>query len=216
MDLNAYIIDYKNRKVLFATQGCSAFFGKFMTRDNSFEFNLLDKIICPEDLPLVANINYLVYDFFYSLPPERRLNGYFTYDFRIIKGGNTILINHKSTVLDLTNDGTLRLSLNVIGYTTAKKPGNTYLKWFDTNTVYEFIKSSGKFAEVKTQKLTSKATKVLELAGNGKNEVQIADILGISVNTVKYHKRRIFTQLGVNNTAEAIQWMNNQKKMVKP
>ncbi|MCD8167518.1 MAG: helix-turn-helix transcriptional regulator [Bacteroides sp.] len=44
-------------------------------------------------------------------------------------------------------------------------------------------------------------------------EKEIADILGISVNTVKYHKRTILRQLNVSNTAEAVQWMNSQKKL---
>ena len=42
-----------------------------------------------------------------------------------------------------------------------------------------------------------------------------AVILGISLPTVKYHKKKIFARIGVKNTAEAIQWMNNQKKLVK-
>ena len=43
----------------------------------------------------------------------------------------------------------------------------------------------------------------------------MAVILGISLPTFKYHKKKIFARIGVKNTAEAIQWMNNQKKLVK-
>ena len=56
---------------------------------------------------------------------------------------------------------------------------------------------------------------ILKLASNGKTETEIAEILGISIPTVKYHKKKIFARIGVKNTAEAIQWMNNQKKLVK-
>lgn len=69
--------------------------------------------------------------------------------------------------------------------------------------------------EVKTQRLTSKAMMILKLASNGKTETEMAGILGISLPTVKYHKKKIFARIGVKNTAEAIQWMNNQKKLVK-
>lgn len=85
----------------------------------------------------------------------------------------------------------------------------------DTGAVYEFIPSSQRFVEVKTQKLTSKADMVIKLASKGKTEVEIAKELKISINTVKYHKRQIFARLGVKNIAEAIQWTNNQKKMIK-
>ena len=102
-----------------------------------------------------------------------------------------------------------------MSFLTSDKTGNAYIKMTDTQTVYEFLPSAQKFVEVKNQRLTSKATKVLMLASNGKNEVQIAKELGIFVNTVIYHKKKVFAQLGVKNTAEAIQWMNNQKKLIK-
>jgi len=218
MDIDAYIIDYVNERVLYATKGCSILGGNNYVDSNSFiGLTYFDEVISPEDLPTISVINSKVYEFLYSLPIKRRLNFYFTQDFRIkIKHSNkTTLINHRGTVLDITDKGALRLTLCVNSFPTNDKPGNAYLKLTDTNTIYEFMKSSQKFVEVKTQKLTSQATTVLKLASNGKTESQIADILGISIYTVKYHKKRIFSQLGVKNTAEAIQWMNNQKKMVK-
>lgn len=216
MDIDAYIIDYKNERILYATNGSSLNIGNNNSGTSFTGLSYLDRIIFHEDLPNISRINYSVYDFFYSLPQERRLNCYFTQDFRIqTKQNRTTLINHKGTILDLTNDGTLRLTLCIISYPTNDKPGNAYIKMTDTNTVYEFMQSSQKFIEIKNQKLTSQTTAVLKLASNGKTEAQIANILGISIYTVKYHKKRIFAQLGVKNTVEAIQWMNNQKKMIK-
>jgi len=218
MDIDAYIIDYVNERVLYATKDSSILRENSYVNSNSFiGLTYFDNTISSEDLPMISVINSKVYEFVYSLPVERRLNLYFTQDFRVkTKGSNkTVLINHRGTVLDLTDKGALRLTLCMNSFPTNEKPGNAYLKLTDTNTIYEFMKSSQKFVEVKTQKLTSQATTVLKLASNGKTESQIADILGISVYTVKYHKKRIFAQLGVKNTAEAIQWMNNQKKMVK-
>ncbi len=118
-------------------------------------------------------------------------------------------------MLDLTNDGALRLGLCVISFPTAEKPGNAYVKMNDNSVVYQYMPSSGKFVEVKTQKLTPRATSILKLASNGKTDAQTAELLGLSLYTVKWHKKQIFARLGVKNTAEAIQWMNNQKRLVK-
>jgi len=41
----------------------------------------------------------------------------------------------------------------------------------------------------------------------------IGIFLGISLKTVKYHKRMILRQLNVRNTTEAVQWSNSQKTM---
>ena len=177
-----------------------------------------EKFIHEKDIETRAPCNRKVFEYFYSLPLNKRLNfnGYYTYDLRVRdRRGKMILINQKITILDLTNDGVIRLTLCVISYPTAEKPGNAYLKLNDNSVVWQYIPSIDKFVEVKTQRLTSKAMTILKLASNGKTETEIAEILGISIPTVKYHKKKIFARIGVKNTAEAIQWMNNQKKLVK-
>lgn len=215
MDIDAYIIDYINRRILYATKDSFIRLDRNIDENTFVGVSYLDNVIFEEDLPKISVINSKVYEFVYSLPIERRLNLCFTQDFRIkTKNGCIALINHKGTILDLQNDGTPRLTLCVYSTPTNDKPGNSYIKITDSKKIYEFMSASQKFVEVKTQKLTSKATKVLKLASNGKNEVQIAETLGISLSTVKYHKQKIFSQLGVKNTAEAIQWLNNQKKMI--
>lgn len=215
MDIDAYIIDYKNEKILYATKGSTLDKNRHFKRNEIADFSHLDNLIVDDDLSMISTIHFKIYDFMYSLPVNRRKNGYFTIDYKIkARNKKTVLINHKVTILDLTDDGALRLSLCVISYPTSDKQGNAYIKMTDTNTEYEFIIASQKFVKVKTHKLTSKAARILELASNGKNNIQISKELGISVNTVKYHKKKIFSQIGVKNTPEAIQWMNNQKKLI--
>ncbi|MDH6356549.1 helix-turn-helix transcriptional regulator [Parabacteroides sp. PF5-9] len=216
MDINAFIIDCQNKQILYATQECFTFFGLKAAKNNHLKFDFLDNYICPKEFHRVAKVNFMILDFFYSLPEERRKHCYSTHDFKLKKENYTTVMNLKLSVLDMTECGNLRLSLCVLNhYSIQNKPCNTYIKMLDTGTVYELIPSSLKFVEVKTQKLTSKANMIIKLASNGKTEAEIADKLRISVNTVKYHKKQIFYRIGVKNMAEAIQWANNQKKMIK-
>lgn len=217
IDIDAYIIDYVHERVLYATQNSIIRKQNNYHSSNPFQnLDYLDDMIIPEDLERISDINSKVYEFFYLLPIKRRKHLSFTQDFRIWGRNNKpILINHNGGILDLTENGSLRLTLCINSLPTHIKPGNSHIKMNDTHTVYEYISAAGKFVEVKTQKLTSKALSVLELASNGKSEQQISDELGITIHTVKYHKKRIFAQAEVKNTAEAIQWMNNQKKMIK-
>ncbi len=218
MDIDAYILDYKNEEILYATKDCSIYSGNSLENIKKQGLHYYDKIIVSDDVDMLIPTNSIVFDFFYSLPMNKRrnFNGYYTHDFRIRnKKGKIILINHKITILDLTNDGKIRLGLCVISYPTNDKPGNAYLKMNDNSVVYQYMPSANKFVEVKTQKLTSRAMTILKLASNGKTEAEIAKQLDISIFTVKYHKKKIFSRIGVKNIAEAIQWMNNQKKLVK-
>lgn len=218
MDIDAYILDYKNEKILYATKGSSVFSGNHLEDIKREGYLYFEQFMHERDVEMIAPCNAKVFEYFYSLPLNKRLsfNGYYTHDMRIRdRRGKMILINQKITILDLTNDGVIRLGLCVISYPTAEKPGNAYLKLNDNSVVWQYMPSSNKFVEVKTQRLTSKAMTLLKLASNGKTEAEIADALGISIHTVKYHKKRIFARIGVKNTTEAIQWMNNQKKLVK-
>lgn len=216
MDIDAYIIDYMNKRVLYATKGCSAYLGREVNEHHFPDIQYLDKIIAEEEIFRISAVNSKAYDFFYSLPKERRLKCSFTQNYKIrASNGKTVLINHRGSILSLTGKGALRLTLCVISIPTNDKTGSAYIKMLDTGAVYEYISLSQRFIEVKTQKLSSKANMIIELASKGKTEAEIASELEISINTVKYHKKQIFSQIGVKNIAEAIQWTNNQKKMIK-
>jgi DNA-binding NarL/FixJ family response regulator len=53
--------------------------------------------------------------------------------------------------------------------------------------------------------LTAREHDVLRLVAAGRSNVEIADELFISVNTVKFHLRSIFRQLGIANRVQAAQ-----------
>ncbi len=52
--------------------------------------------------------------------------------------------------------------------------------------------------------LTRREIEVLEAMASGRANKQIADDLGISSNTVKFHTSSIYQKLGVTNRAEAV------------
>lgn len=216
MDVDAYILDYRKEQILYMTRKCSLkkAFRNGLEINCPYSYNLLDEIFTKSDLEKIAIINKLGYDFYFNLPMERRYRGASSFDIRIRdKNGKSILMNHKVSLLDMMEDGRLRLGFCVLSYPTIKTPGKFYFKMSDDNTVHEYIEKSQKFVQVKVQRLTPKSEKVLELASYGKTAKEIAEILGISLNTVKYHKRMILRQLNVRNTTEAVQWINNQKTL---
>ena len=53
--------------------------------------------------------------------------------------------------------------------------------------------------------LTSRESEVLELIAAGKTNKEIADALFISINTVKYHVKKVYEKLQVSNRKEAYQ-----------
>ncbi len=54
------------------------------------------------------------------------------------------------------------------------------------------------------QTLSNREWEVLKLMGDGKTNKQIAEVLMVSVNTVKKHAQNIYTKLNVNTRAAAV------------
>ena len=54
------------------------------------------------------------------------------------------------------------------------------------------------------QHLTSREQEILELLSEGWTNNSIARKLAISINTVKYHLKKIFIKLGATNRIEAL------------
>lgn len=52
--------------------------------------------------------------------------------------------------------------------------------------------------------LTARQTQILHLASQGRSAEQIASALQLSTSTVAYHKRQIFSRLGVQSQAQAV------------
>jgi LuxR family transcriptional regulator, maltose regulon positive regulatory protein len=60
-------------------------------------------------------------------------------------------------------------------------------------------------ADARLAALSRRQRDVLRLVAAGRSNVEIADELFISVNTVKFHLRSIFRQLGIANRVQAAQ-----------
>jgi DNA-binding NarL/FixJ family response regulator len=54
------------------------------------------------------------------------------------------------------------------------------------------------------KRLSSQQLQILSLLANGKTESEIAEKLNYSIQTIKYHKRKIFDKFEVDNTRTAI------------
>lgn len=54
------------------------------------------------------------------------------------------------------------------------------------------------------KRLSTQQLRILSLLANGKTEAEIADDMNYSVQTIKYHKRKIFEKFEVDNTRAAI------------
>jgi DNA-binding NarL/FixJ family response regulator len=64
--------------------------------------------------------------------------------------------------------------------------------------------------------LTDREREVLQLFAEGRPAKEIADILGISIRTVRFHKYQIMEELGISSTAELVQYAIKQGMISLP
>jgi two-component system, NarL family, response regulator NreC len=56
------------------------------------------------------------------------------------------------------------------------------------------------------ERLTPREKQILEMVAQGKSNKVIADLLGLSENTVSVHRANLMAELGIHRTTELIVW----------
>ena len=85
---------------------------------------------------------------------------------------------------------------------------NSGLEYFgrDISSIIFDIYVAKKKSSVVTNEFTDREREIILLCRDGLMCKEIADHLGISINTVNNHKKNIFQKLGINNTMEMVQY----------
>jgi DNA-binding NarL/FixJ family response regulator len=65
-------------------------------------------------------------------------------------------------------------------------------------------------AAVTAAPLSRRETEVMALLSSGRENAEIAAVLGVSVHTVERHVANIFVKIGVRNRAEATAWAHRR------
>ena len=76
----------------------------------------------------------------------------------------------------------------------------------DISTIMFDVYVAKKKTSVVTGEFTEREREIILLCRDGLIGKEIADRLGIAVNTVNNHKKNIFSKLGINNTMEMVQY----------
>lgn len=212
IDLSFYIIDYKKREFVYVSDHPLFLAGYEREKVRQMGYDFFGLVVPEDDLKLLLEINEKGFGFYYALPPERRPKGYISYDFRIRhKNGGIILINHKLTPVILNKEGNLWISLCLVTLSTARKSGNMHILMQDEEVKYNYNFKTGKFIPQKSKSLSASEKQVVQYLSLGYSTQEIATLLSVSENTVKFHKKNIFRKLHVKNSNEAVYTAAMQK-----
>jgi DNA-binding CsgD family transcriptional regulator len=161
---------------------------------------------------LLLKINTIGFDFYQNIPLEERIHHTISYDFRLRNpSGKTFLVNQKLTPIFLTNDGKIWKSICIISLSSELQSGNIKIYKKGENKIFSYDLEGNFWKTEEKITLTSREKEVLQYSIRGFTIANMAESMFVSVDTIKFHKRKLFTKLGVGNIAEAIAYATSNK-----
>ncbi|TCI89978.1 response regulator transcription factor [Tenacibaculum sp. M341] len=207
-----YIIDYEKKGFEYVSDNPLFLCGHTAEEVKEMGYSFYFNHVSESDLALLLKINTIGFDFYEEIPVENRKNYTISYDFHLKNNeGKEILINQKLTPLFLTKEGKIWKALCIISLSSEQTSGN--IKIFNTgdDKVYKYNLEKSFWETTEKIKLTSREKEILRFSIRGFAINEIAKVLFVSPDTIKFHRRKLFEKLGVVNISEAISYATNNQ-----
>ena len=205
-----YIIDYSKQNFFFVSSHPLFLCGYTAQEVKEMGYAFYEKVLSPEDLQMILEINKFGWELFDHTPPAERTNACFSYDFYLHhRDGTKTLINHKLSPTFLTDHNNMWLAICTISLSSKKTSGNVVFTQNNTWEYYTYNFDTKQIEKYRSGKLTKREKEVVALMMRGFNTDEIAKTLLISTNTVRSHRVAIEQKFDVNNAANAIALFNS-------
>ncbi|MCD8264117.1 MAG: LuxR C-terminal-related transcriptional regulator [Tannerellaceae bacterium] len=104
----------------------------------------------------------------------------------------------------LDDQGKLKIAVCILTLSCFKGELNALLRSTENGEHYCYSIQDNTWNKEEVETLTMKEKMVLQLAGQGYTNKNIAEELSLNINTVKFHKKNIYQKLNSSNGIEAI------------
>jgi DNA-binding CsgD family transcriptional regulator len=204
-DLGVLVIDYYKNDYAFA------YIDNILFNDYSNDemlalgkANLSKKLLLQNEISFLEELQTSCVDFISQLPIKRRLNCVI-YTCHSVKNkfDKLIPINMNFTPLLLGKNGELWIVLATLTLSTKTNKTEAFIEMTDSRERLRFSYKKRLFLPLKLKQLSPKQKQVLILNSRGYSEIETGEMLSISVNTVKFHKRNIMQKTNTQTMNEA-------------
>ena len=159
--------------------------------------------VSEEEQMMLMEINRAGFDFFNKIPINERIKHTISYNFHLVNKKRKALINHKLTPIQLTADGKIWLAACLVSLSSRDDVGRIEMSKIGEMSVWKYSINSRRWKEEKRKVLDEKEKEILSLSIQGYTLSEIADKVCLSLDAVKFYRRKIFEKLDVKNITEA-------------
>jgi len=203
-----YIIDYNKKGFDYVSDNPLFLCGNKASEVKEMGYDFYLKHVIETDLELLLKINTIGFDYYENLPLNERLDYTISYDFHLKDlDGKVFLINQKLTPLFLTDDGKVWKAMCVISLSSEQNSGNIKVYKKGSDKVIEYDLESNCWKQSDKIDLSEREIEILHHSIKGYTIKEISEKLFISSETVKFHRKKLFVKLDVNNISEAIAYV---------
>lgn len=207
-----YTIDYHKQAFEYVSENPLFLCGHSVDEVREMGYAFYFKNVVPEDLELLIKVNKVGFDFYDKIPLSDKKLYTISYDFHLkADGNNRILVNQKLTPLFLTDEGAIWKALCIVSLSTAKSPGNIKISKKGFNQELYFDLEDERWKSMDGIKLSEREKEIIRLSIRGFTINDIGNEIFVSPETVKFHRKKLFTKLGVSSMPEAIFYVANNK-----
>lgn len=206
-----YVINYEKKGFDYVFGDTSLLGGYSSEEVREMGYDFYNKVVPKIDLNLLIKINKVGFDFYDKLSLNDRTKYTISYDFHI-RNPNTqqlVLVNQKLTPMLLTKSGKIWKSLCAITLSSSKSSGNIKLinHYGGKNLNYNIERDCWVSEDIIC--FSNREKQIIYLSIRGYSLREIADQIYLSIETVKFHRRKIFEKLRVDSIIEVINYASH-------
>jgi DNA-binding CsgD family transcriptional regulator len=208
---SAYVIDYSKQEFFFVSSHPLFLCGYTPQEVKEMGYAFYEKVLSPEDLRMLLEINKFDWSLFNIFPPSEISNVCFSYDFYLhYKNGTKTLVNHKLVPTFLTENNNMWLAMCTVELSSQKSSGNIVFTLNNRKEYYSYDFEKKQIIQYKSKGLTQQEENVLDLLMRGFDTEEIAKELKISLHTTQNPRRNITSKLLVSNITNAPAMFHSQ------
>jgi len=206
---NSHIVDNYRRNFIFISRHSIFLCGYTEEEVMGMGYDFYNKILSPENLKKLAEINDAIAEFFYDIPVEKKIESSVAYDLVLRrKDGSSFCVNHKLKPFLFTENNNIWLSICCVRPSTNNEVGDVKCFFRATNKRFSYSFKEKKWKELRPLVLSEVERFVVVETDKGTLEKQQACQLGCTRSNIRYYKSMILKKTGTKTMREAILFLN--------
>jgi len=202
-----YIIDHQNKVFDYVSDNPLFCCGYTPQEVKAMGFDFYNHCVPDDEQDLLHQVTKAGFSFFSSIPLAERKKYTLSFDIHLQhRLTHPFLIHQEMTPLCLKKTGELWRSICLVSLSTAHQAGNSTIFKIGSQQSWVYH-SKQKTWEMKAKpRLSSRELEVLQYSIRGYSIQEIASLLCLTSDTIKFHRRKILDKLQVKTIAEAIRF----------